>query len=150
MIEKIIRSPLSMIFFLLIFGGIVYLNMYSPDYIEAYKGWITFGAVIIIALYFLLIMYHNRQKPDKKVHFWGWIPYEFKEEDEGRQWVTFQACRKAYIFYSFAVPFAIVLIMLIDSFPALPLILLLLMALCQYIIFWQEERKYYQQESEDD
>lgn len=150
MFEKIIRSPLSMMFFVLLFGVLIYSRFYSPEFLAPYTDWITITSLIIIAIYFAIITHHNRKNPDRKISFFGWIPYEMKEEDEGKQWVTFQACRKVYIFYSFALPASILVLVLIDSFPGLPVLILLFLAVCQYGIFWWEERKYNQHEAEDD
>ncbi|MUK88405.1 hypothetical protein GMD78_08380 [Ornithinibacillus sp. L9] len=149
MIEKIIRSPLSMMFFILLFGGLIWSKYYSPIEVKPYTNWITIGILVIIAVFFILIMIHNQKHPNRKINFFGWIPYEFKEEDEGKQWVTFQACRKVYIFFSFAIPISIILIALIE-FPALPLLILIVIGMTQYGIFWWEENKYYKSESEED
>lgn len=150
MVEKIIRSPLSMIFFILLFGGLIYSNFYTPDFLRPFTDGITIFILIIMAIYFSLIIYHNKKNPKRKIPFWGWIPYEMKEEDEGKQWITFQACRKVYIFYSFAIPVSIILLTLIDSFSGFPVLLLLILGIGQYGIYWWEEQKYLQHETEED
>lgn len=102
MIEKIVRSPLSNFFFLLLLGGFLFSKIFSFEITEEYSSVISTGILFLIAVYFFFIYLYNQRNPTNKVSLFGWIPSEFKEEDEGKQWITFQACRKVYIFYSIA------------------------------------------------
>lgn len=55
--------------------------------------------------------------PARKIPFFHYIPVEFREEDEGLQWVTYRACRKTYIFLYSAVPAGLLAITLSNSNP---------------------------------
>lgn len=150
MLEKIIRSPLSTMFFLLIFGGLIWSHNYSPEAFRPYIEIFSIGTVSLIILFYLLVYFHNKKNPNRKISFALWIPYEFKEDDEGKQWVTFQACRKVYMFYSFAIPAAIILLTVFNLSAGMMLIMLFVMGMSQYAIYWWEEKKYLQGEAEDE
>lgn len=148
MIEKWIRSPLSMMLFIIMFGVMIWMRFYVSEAYEDYAYIIQFVVLTVSASFFVLIFIHNRKNPSRKIAFAGWIPYEFKEDDEGRQWITFQACRKVYIFYSISIPAAILILAIIDDFPAI--LLFFILAFCQYSIYWLEERKYYKLEDDSE
>ncbi|WP_078382213.1 hypothetical protein [Sutcliffiella halmapala] len=149
MLERIIRSPLSMMFSYFILGGLIWSHNYSPEEFRPYAAIVSIGTLSVVVLFYLLVYVHNKKNPSRKISFALWIPYEFKEEDEGKQWVTFQACRKVYMFYSFAVPFAIIILTIFNPSPGMLLVMLFVMGMSQYAIYWWEERKYIKDDSEE-
>lgn len=150
MLAKIVRSPLTQLFFLALIFGFFWLSFYAPNFFEEHMLLICIFLLATTVLFFVFIMIHNRKNPDRKINLTSWKPYEMKEEDEGLKWVTFQACRKVYIFYAFAIPASAILITIFIHYRSVPLIVLFLMGAIQYIILWWEERKYFKFEEELD
>ncbi len=150
MLAKIVRSPLTQLFFLALVFGFFGLRLYAPAFFEEHILLLCVFLLATTVFFFTLIIIHNRKNPQRKINLNSWKPYEMKEEDEGLKWVTFQACRKVYIFYAFAIPVSAILIINLYHYRSVPLFVLFLMGSIQYVIFWWEERKYLKFEEELD
>lgn len=99
------------------------------------------GFALLIIIYFGLMIYYNHKHPDRKIPIITHIPYEFKEEDEGHQYITYRACRKVYIYYYFTIPLAIVFVSNFKDIEWIPVFVLTLLGLGQYFIYWSEIKK---------
>lgn len=96
--EKVIRSPLSMMFFAVLFGGLIYSRFYSPEFLKPYTSWIIVTILIFLAIYFSLIITYNRQHPKKKIALFGWISYEIKKKMRGNNGLHFKHVGKFIYF----------------------------------------------------
>ncbi|QTD39415.1 hypothetical protein [Sporosarcina sp. Te-1] len=109
MIKTIMRSPLIIAFIPLSLGVV---------YIGVQEGWrytmiIPFLYILFLILSIILVIVHNKRYPEDKMQLWTLVPYELREEDEGLQYYTYRATRKVYIFFAHALPFSILLYLLI-------------------------------------
>ncbi|MDT9726110.1 hypothetical protein DUZ99_14095 [Xylanibacillus composti] len=141
-----IRSPFTALAILALTIGLLWMHFIAPPSLEPYRPWVKLGALLLITLFIILVLIHNRRHPHNKLSLLSWTPYEFKEEDEGMKWITLQACRKVYMFYYFAIPAGALLIAVFHSYSFMPLLMLFVLGGCQYWIYWREIRKYLQQE----
>jgi hypothetical protein len=90
----------------------------------------------------VLVIYNNKKFPHKQIDLHSYAPHEFREDDEGLQWVTFKACRKVYLFYYFAIPVGISLVAVYyNSIPLFGVWVLVLFGVIQNFIYWFEIRK---------
>lgn len=136
MLEKILRSPLIMIV-LIIYVGIVFVGFQE----EWNENLLLYPFIILFLIYSGFILFHNKKHPENPIKWMSFIPYELREEDEGMQWVTFKATRKVYIFYTFALPFGIILFTFFnDMIPYFTTWLLVGFGVIQYSIYWFEIR----------
>lgn len=138
MLERIVRSPYTMTYFL----GFMMLALYDTS---QNREWYPLWSALLLAgliVYIGMILLHNKRHPDQKIKLVTLIPYELKENDEGQQWVTNRACRKVYIFYYFAIPAAALLFIAFPYFPEIPLIVMFVMGTVQYFIYSYEVNKY--------
>ena len=101
MIKQVLRSPLiGASIFVLIIAFLLFSLMNTQvilaklcfDFSDGYFLWL------------ILTRIYNRKNPHDKIRLFGFIPSEFREIDEGQQWVTYKACRNVYIYYSIALP----------------------------------------------
>jgi hypothetical protein len=150
MLRQIVRSPLTVIFILALFMGMLGLGAAAPEVFREYDRIILTVMVVIGVGFFLLVTVHNRRHPSSKISMATWTPYEFKEEDEGLKWITLQACRKVYMFYYYAIPAAALVIFFFGDRRFVPFAVLFLMGAIQYFIFWREERKYNREQEVDE
>lgn len=60
--------------------------------------------IVIATLYALAILRYNQKHPKSPVRYFGLLPPELKEEDEGMQMFTARATRRVYIFYATFLP----------------------------------------------
>ncbi|WP_138420919.1 hypothetical protein [Aquibacillus sediminis] len=140
MIERFLRSPFTVSVFLIGLAVIYTVGSQMPDRNGLFllvSG--LYGVFVVV--YFGLIIYFNRKYPNRRIRIMTYIPYELKEEDEGHQYVTYRACRKVYIYYYFAIPVALVILILFNEIRLLPIFLLTGLGLGQYFIFWSEIKK---------
>lgn len=142
MLEKFLRSPFMMMVMLIIVGIVS---------IGAKEGWpfsiYYFPFIGIMIIYFVLLFYHNKKFPKRKLKVFTIVPYELREDDEGLQYFTFKAMRKVYIFYYFAIPAGILLLFVFNNvIPNLPICLLVVFGITQYFIYWFEMRKAFTEE----
>jgi hypothetical protein len=140
MLKKIFQSPLFNVTLVLGLGFIMLGNHYS-EYVPAWMivDPLVLGIPILVLL--LAIPIYNLINPKDRVKP-SLIPMEFKEEDEGLQWITYKATRKVYIFFALFLPIAIAITAYLNHIPYLPIILLTGMAVIQYAIYWYEHKKH--------
>lgn len=86
--------------------------------------------------------YHNRKYPNDRIHIFGLIPAEFREVDEGQQWITYKACRNVYINYSICLPLAAGFSILLPAYSSNASIVLGALGLGQYIGYGLTIRKF--------
>lgn len=138
MLERIIRSPFTMMLYMALLILFLYITAEHEGLI-IFMLWVTLS---FSAAYILLVVVHNYKNPDRKVNIFTLIPYELKEEDEGQVWMTNKACRKVYVFFYFAVPIGAIIITMYPTSPEVPLVVLFVMAAVQYSIYWYEAYRY--------
>jgi hypothetical protein len=140
MIERFLRSPFTMCLFLIGLGAIYILGIVEENRGLAFQL-ITISYFLFVTIFFSLMVYYNSKNPASKIPIFTWIPYELKEEDEGHQYVTYKACRRVYIYYYFAIPFAIVLVTIFKFVNWMPIFVLAGLGLGQYLTYWSVIRK---------
>ncbi|ASK64004.1 hypothetical protein CFK37_18505 [Virgibacillus phasianinus] len=139
MLPRVLRSPfIPMILFLFVILGFVLSSIGSTTSIRIFFGII----LVFVILWVIFIQIHNRQNPDHPINSWGIIPPEFREMDEGQQWITFKACRSVYIYYTFALPVAAVVCFIFSSHHLVPLLCIGALGLGQYLVYWLTIRKF--------
>lgn len=140
MLKKIFHSPIFNVVLILGLGVIMLGNYYS----EEVPAWLNIDPLVlgipILALLSAIPIY-NLKNPKNKIKP-TLMPMEFKEEDEGLQWITYKATRKVYIFFASSLPVAIALTAYLNHIPYFPVILLTGMGAIQYIIFWYEHKNH--------
>ncbi len=140
MLKKIFQSPLFNCVLIAALGIIMLGEHYASDM----PSWLTIDPMVLgvpILILIAIIPIYNKKNPKDKIKP-TLIPMEFKEEDEGLQWITFKATRKVYIFFATFIPIAIALIAYFNHIPYFSIILLIFMGVVQYILFWFELRKH--------
>ena len=140
MLKRTFQSPLFNI--VLIFGlGII---MIGNRYSEHVPSWLNIDPMVLgipILIMIAIIPLYNKRNPEDPIKA-SLIPMEMREEDEGMQWVTFKATRNVYIFFAFSIPVAIALTAYFNHIPYLPIVLLIVMGISQYLIFWIQMKRY--------
>ncbi|MGG2091980.1 hypothetical protein AB1283_04520 [Bacillus sp. S13(2024)] len=134
MIKQILRSPLiGASLFVLIIAFLLFSLMST----QVALARLCFGILVMFTfLWFILTKLYNRKNPDDKIKVFGFIPSEFREIDEGQQWVTYKACRNVYIYYSFAIPVTAGICFLFSHNILVPLMCIGVLGVGQYIVYW--------------
>lgn len=134
MLKHILRSPfIPMSLFVLI---IAFLLLSLTNTLVGLAR-LCFGILVLCTfLWLTLIKLYNRKNPNNKIKPLGLIPPEFREMDEGQQWVTYKACRNVYIYYSFGLPITAGICFLFSNHNLAPLISIGLLGVGQYIVYW--------------
>lgn len=96
--------------------------------------------VVTCILVILKTTQFNKQNPNLKMNMFSLIPGEYIEDDEMFKQVTNNATRKVYTFLSGAIPMLIVLAAFLSK--TWVVILLLLVAIIQNLIYFMEIRKF--------
>lgn len=105
MLEKIIRSPINGMFMKLLLGIFVYFKVYAPNpLLSSDQIWFDLVILAIVSTHYLLIFIHNKRNPKRKLDYYDTTAMDMQEEDEGEQWITFQASRKVHLLYYYAIP----------------------------------------------
>ncbi len=149
MFERIMRSPLFSSLGLLSLGLISFVIKLPDSYIGQFIKY-DYDRLYLAAWlipYTILIVFYNRNHPDKKIKLFTWMPPEFNESDEGEQWITYQACRRVYIYFSSAIPFFLAMVMLSKGTflsEIFPTLILVVLGIGQHIVYWSMARKLYQ------
>ncbi|MEC2078688.1 hypothetical protein, partial [Metabacillus fastidiosus] len=134
MMKNILRSPLIGAS---LFTLIIALLLFSLMNTQVVLARLCFGILVMFTfLWFILIKLYNRKNPNDKIKLLGFIPSEFREIDEGQQWVTYKACRNVYIYYSFALPVTAGICFLFSHNVLVPLMCIGLLGIGQYIVYW--------------
>lgn len=134
MLKKVFQSPLFNV--VLIIGlGIIMIGDHYEGHIPS---WLVVDPMVLgvpILILMAWIPIYNKRHPENRIKP-SVIPMEMREEDEGMQWLTFKATRKVYIFFAFAIPIGITLTAYLHHIPYLPIVLLSVMGVLQYLIYW--------------
>lgn len=96
-------------------------------------SWISF---ILAFVWTILIKLYNNKNPQNKSKLNSFIPYEFREMDEGQQWVTFKACRNVNIYYSLAIPVVTIICFVFSQNIFVPILCIGALGVGQYIVYW--------------
>ncbi len=134
MMKSILKSPLiPMILFVLI---ITFLLLSLTNTLVNLARLSFMILVLFTFLWLTFIKLYNRRDSNNQIKPLGLIPPEFREMDEGQQWVTYKACRNVYIYYSFALPAVAVICFLLSDRILVPLICIGVLGIGQYIVYW--------------
>ncbi|MFB7121847.1 hypothetical protein [Bacillus tropicus] len=134
MIKQVLRSPLiGASIFVLIIAFLLFSLMNT----QVILAKLCFGILVTVTfLWLILTRIYNRKNPHDKIRLFGFIPLEFREIDEGQQWVTYKACRNVYIYYSIALPVTAGICFLFSQHNFVPLLCIGLLGAGQYIVYW--------------
>ena len=94
------------------------------------------------AIWALLVIWHNRRSPERKIHLISFFPPEFREEDEGQQWMNYRVTRRVYMLYCSGIPLSILVTFLAADGKAAAIICLCLLGAVQQLMYWWELRKW--------
>lgn len=132
--KHILRSPLVGASLLVLIIAFLLFSLMDTQVVLAR---FCFGVLVMFTfLWFILTKRYNRNNPDDKIKLFGLTPSEFREIDEGQQWVTYKACRNVYIYYGFALPITAGVCFLFSHNTLIPLICIGFLGLGQYIVYW--------------
>lgn len=141
---KLLRSPFWSVLSIVTVALLMITKLEKQDL----PSWFTIAtngalivSVLIILFWLVSVLIHNRKQPTQKVSWHGFYPVEFREEDEGMRWLTYQACRRAYMFFYVSLPIALIVLFLFPESRSLPILLIASLAISQYIIYWSVIRK---------
>ncbi|KAA0769921.1 hypothetical protein DN392_25215 [Bacillus sp. BB51/4] len=134
MIKQVLRSPLiGASIFVLIIAFLLFSLMNT----QVILAKLCFGILVTVTfLWLILTRIYNRKNPHDKIRLFGFISSEFREIDEGQQWVTYKACRNVYIYYSIALPVTAGICFLFSQHNFVPLLCIGLLGAGQYIVYW--------------
>lgn len=137
MLIRILRSPFcAMILFVLVMAVLFVVNLdLGVDQQWIVNLFLMFTLAMTV-LWTILIVINNSKNPKEQIDSSGIIPSEFREMDEGQQWITFKACRNVYVYYSFALPVAAAVCGLLRWYPLLSIPVIALLGIGQYIVYW--------------
>jgi hypothetical protein len=141
MLPKMLRSPFIPMFSYLLIIGFLLISMIES---QNHQSLVRVSLLILTAfsiIWVSLILFNNRKHPENKIKYWGVIPPEFQEVDEGQQWVTYKACRSVYIYYSFALPLIVGLCFALSDIKFMPILLMGVLGIGQYFVYWISIRK---------
>ena len=104
---------------------------------QVFLAKLCFGILIFFTFgWSLFINLYNRRNPKNKIKSMSIVPPEFREMDEGQQWVTFKACRNVYIYYTFAIPVTVLICFIFSQNNLVPLLSIGVLGIGQYIVYW--------------
>lgn len=134
MMKQVLRSPLmGASIFVLIIAFLLFSLMNT----QVVLARLCFGILMMVTfLWVILTKFYNRKNHDDKIRLFGFIPSEFREIDEGQQWVTYKACRNVYIYYSIALPVTAGICFLFSQHNFVPLLCIGVLGAGQYIVYW--------------
>lgn len=134
MLNTILRSPIfPMINLILITCSLSLLVMDISLFFAKLCALIAF---ILSVFWMILINIYNHKNPKDKIKLAGYIPYEFREMDEGQQWVTFKACRNVYIYFTMAIPAMGFICFVFSENSFVPFVSLGALGIGQYLVYW--------------
>jgi hypothetical protein len=141
MLPRLVRSPLTP---LVMFLGLIGFVFSVVEDAKSHSSLVFSAALllgVIFPLWVILVLFHNKKYPRQKVSLNSLLPPELREMDEGERWVTFNACRNVYIYYTFALPISTAFCIWFPDFPYLALSLIGVLGVGQYIVYWLTIRK---------
>ncbi|MCX2824689.1 hypothetical protein COM13_19745 [Bacillus pseudomycoides] len=133
MMKQVLKSPLiGAGIFVLIIAFLLFSLMSTQVVLARLCFWIL---VTVTVFWFILTKLYNRKNSDDKIRLFSFIPSEFREIDEGQQWVTYKACRNVYIYYSVALPVTAG-IFFFSQHNFVPLLCIGVLGAGQYMVYW--------------
>jgi hypothetical protein len=140
---RIIRSPLFSLFIWWYVLAAYYFTFFSPSEPSEQLKRIVVVIVILVPLLLILIQItHNKKHPENPISFKrSFLPWEFREVDEGQKWLTYNACRNVYIYYSLALPISVAFFAIFQFSSYTPIVLIGLLGTGQYLVYWLTIRK---------
>jgi ABC-type uncharacterized transport system fused permease/ATPase subunit len=97
---------------------------------------VVIAVVIVSVIYTIALARWNRQHPKHPIRYWGLIPPELKEEDEGMRMFTARATRRVYIYFGWAIPAMALVYVHVDPSPLVTLGLFAALAFGQQVIYY--------------
>jgi hypothetical protein len=141
-LERLLRSPLVNAVLCLLLGTDLLLLHHRDRMPERLPYWIAVLVLAYVAIWFTLVFIHNNRHPDRRIRMSFSIPSEFREEDEGQQWMNYRATRRVYMLYCAAIPTALVWIALAPDGTVAGIVSLTLLGATQQVMYWWELRKW--------
>ena len=141
-LERILRSPLVNVGMIVLMAAAILTLHYDkavPDGVQAALIGLLAGYVVV---WTVLVLLHNRRNPERKIRVVSLFPPEFREEDEGQQWMNYRVTRRVYMLYCTGIPLSILVIYLAADGKAAAFICLCLLAVIQQLLYWWELRKW--------
>ncbi|MBC6975169.1 hypothetical protein H9I32_23230 [Bacillus sp. Xin] len=134
MLNHILRSPFFPMSLLVFITAFLLLSLMNT---QVFLAKLCFGILIFFTFgWSLFIKLYNRRNPKNKIKSMSIVPPEFREMDEGQQWVTFKACRNVYIYYTFAIPVTVLICFIFSQNNLVPLLSIGVLGIGQYVIYW--------------
>ncbi|MGB3414648.1 MAG: hypothetical protein WBA28_08035 [Microbacteriaceae bacterium] len=136
------RSPLwqiSIYSCFVVFGILILLDKEQPSVTGNFNSTMLILSAIVFALgitYCAQIFRFNKKHPKNMIRYWGLLPPEFKEEDEGMAMVTARATRNVYIFHASALPMACIAYIFFLPSALITFIGLSALLLGHFIVYW--------------
>lgn len=132
--KQVLKSPLiGSGIFVLIIAFLLFSLMSTQVVLARLCFWIL---VTVTVFWFILTKFYNRKNSDDKIRLFSFIPSEFREIDEGQQWVTYKACRNVYIYYSVALPVTAGIFFFFSQHNFVPLLCIGVLGAGQYMVYW--------------
>ena len=140
--ERTLRSPIHNVIMILLLGNTVMQGHYRTDVPDG-LFLLSLGVMTgYAACWFLLVLVHNRRRPDRAIRLITLMPPEFREEDEGQQWMNYRVTRRVYLLLCAAVPLGFAGIFLAPDGTAFSIALLTALGVAQQLMYWWELRKW--------
>ncbi|PEY32104.1 hypothetical protein CN354_22155 [Bacillus cereus] len=134
MLNHILRSPFFPMSLLVFITAFLLLSLMNT---QVFLAKLCFGILIFFTFgWSLFIKLYNRRNPKNKIKSMSIVPPEFREIDEGQQWVTFKACRNVYIYYTFAIPVTVLICFIFSQNNLVPLLSIGVLGIGQYVVYW--------------
>lgn len=141
-LERLLRSPL-MNALLILLVGTAFLLMNKPGLVpERVLQALIFILLAYVVLWTTLVLFHNHRYPDRRIRLITYIPTEFREEDEGQQWINYRVTRRVYMLYCGAIPLVLALVSLAPDGTVAGIVSLTLLGALQQVMYWWELRKW--------
>lgn len=134
------RSPLwQILVYLLFFLGVLLYLLVEPSGNDLPR-WLPLalsGTIFLIALvYAVVIVRYNVANPQNRIRYWGLVPPELKEEDEGMLAFTARATRGVYVFHATLLPLMSVAVFLSDFNPFVVLGAMAILTFGHLLVYW--------------
>ncbi|WP_334313779.1 hypothetical protein [Bacillus sp. BP-3] len=134
MLNHVLRSPFFPMNLLVFITAFLLLSLMNT---QVFLAKLCFGILIFFTFgWSLFIKFYNRRNPKNKIKLMSIVPQEFREMDEGQQWVTFKACRNVYIYYTFAIPVTVLICFIFSQNNLVPLLSIGILGIGQYVVYW--------------
>ncbi|MRC29438.1 hypothetical protein GH884_14410 [Bacillus thuringiensis] len=134
MLNHILRSPFFPMSLLVFITAFLLLSLMNT---QVFLAKLCFGILMFFTFgWSLFIKLYNRRNPKNKIKSMSIVPPEFREMDEGQQWITFKACRNVYIYYTFAIPVTVLICFIFSQSNLVPLLSIGVLGIGQYVVYW--------------